>query len=61
MFQVGKFKLIGISVFSSGLSNGGPSGLVYGYLIVLVGTMFQTLTMAEMASMIPLSGGQYNW
>lgn len=50
-----------LSVFASGLTNGGPSGLVYGYIIVLVGVTFQTLTMAEMASMIPLSGGQYNW
>ncbi|KAF7853661.1 hypothetical protein EAF04_010652 [Stromatinia cepivora] len=50
-----------LTMFSSGLTNGGPSGLVYGYIIVLIGTMFQTLTMAEMALMIPLSGGQYNW
>ncbi|KAF4630642.1 hypothetical protein G7Y89_g7494 [Cudoniella acicularis] len=46
-----------LTVFAPGLANGGPSGLVYGYIVVVTGTMLQTLTMAEMASMIPLSGG----
>lgn len=35
--------------------------MIYGYLIVWIGTIAQALSMAEMASMIPLCGGQYNW
>ena len=34
-----------------GLSNGGPAGLVYGYLFVWCGASLQALVMAEMASM----------
>ncbi|CAD6577573.1 MAG: hypothetical protein ASARMPRED_008325 [Alectoria sarmentosa] len=49
------------SVFQAGLANGGPSGLVYGYIFVWLGVISQVLVMAELASMIPLSGGQYNW
>ncbi|GME28986.1 Amino acid/polyamine transporter I [Neofusicoccum parvum] len=48
-------------VFQGGLLNGGNAGLIYGYIFVWVGTILQVLVMAEMASMIPLAGGQYNW
>ena len=34
-----------------GLQNGGPAGLIYGFLFVWCGASFQTLVMAEMASM----------
>ena len=34
-----------------GLTNGGPAGLVYGYLFVWCGASLQALVMAEMASM----------
>ena len=34
-----------------GLENGGPAGLVYGYLLVWCGASLQALVMAEMASM----------
>ncbi|KAF2266927.1 amino acid transporter-like protein [Lojkania enalia] len=43
------------------LFNGGPSGMITAYPIVFVGVLSQTVVMAEMASMIPLSGGQFNW
>ena len=33
------------------LENGGPAGLIYGYLFVWVGVILQALVMAEMASM----------
>lgn len=39
------------SAFASGLGNGGPSGLVYGYLFVWAGTVTQVLIMAELGSM----------
>jgi hypothetical protein len=40
------------SVFQAGLANGGPAGLIYGFLFTWLGTIFQTLVMAEMASML---------
>ncbi|KAL2043899.1 hypothetical protein N7G274_003419 [Stereocaulon virgatum] len=45
----------------NGLENGGPAGLIYGYLFVWVGATLQAFVMAEMASMIPLAGGPFNW
>ncbi|MCJ1226565.1 hypothetical protein MMC12_003218 [Toensbergia leucococca] len=45
----------------NGLQNGGPAGLIYGYLFVWAGSIMQALVMAEMASMIPLAGGPFNW
>ena len=50
-----------LSTFQQGLANGGPAGLVYGFLLTWIGSMVQALVMAEMASMIPLAGGQFNW
>ena len=50
-----------LSTLQQGLANGGPAGLVYGYLFTWVGSMVQALVMAEMASMIPLAAGQFNW
>ncbi|KAF2121706.1 amino acid/polyamine transporter I [Lophiotrema nucula] len=43
------------------LSNGGTAGLIWGYLIVMVGFGFIVASLAEMASMAPTSGGQYHW
>ncbi|CAP92223.1 Pc13g11540 [Penicillium rubens Wisconsin 54-1255] len=46
---------------SSYLTNGGKGGMIYTYLGGLAGFSFVIFSMAEMASMAPLSGGQYNW
>ncbi|KAF2008733.1 amino acid transporter [Aaosphaeria arxii CBS 175.79] len=43
------------------LLNGGPTGAFAAFPIVTLGVLSQVLVMAEMASMIPLSGGEYNW
>ncbi|KAI0505445.1 putative GABA permease [Xylaria bambusicola] len=48
-------------VFISGLYNGGPAGIVYGYIFVWAGMMSTFITLSEMASMAPTSGGQYHW
>ncbi|KAI5777063.1 amino acid/polyamine transporter I [Geopyxis carbonaria] len=48
--------IIGIS-----LSNGGTAGSIWMFLTVCVGMFFVMLSMAEMASMAPTSGGQYHW
>ncbi|KAK3213494.1 hypothetical protein GRF29_28g62596, partial [Pseudopithomyces chartarum] len=44
-----------------GLSNGGPSGLLYTYIAVWLGYILIAFSMAEMASMAPTAGGQYHW
>ncbi|ORY09606.1 amino acid permease-domain-containing protein [Clohesyomyces aquaticus] len=43
------------------LGNGGTGGLIWGYLIVMIGFGFIVASLAEMASMAPTSGGQYHW
>lgn len=49
------------AVFIFGFQNGGPAGLIYGYLFCWVGTLCTVASLGEMASMMPLSGGQYHW
>ncbi|KAJ5281057.1 hypothetical protein N7478_006429 [Penicillium angulare] len=46
---------------STGLTDGGKGGMIYSYIGTLVGFSFVILSMAEMASMAPTSGGQYHW
>ncbi|KAK3679102.1 hypothetical protein LTR37_021443 [Vermiconidia calcicola] len=41
--------------------HGGTAGLLWGFLIVIAGFSFVYLSIAEMASMAPTSGGQYHW
>lgn len=48
-------------LFTTGLTNGGSAGLIYGYLFVWFGTICVFTTMAEMASIAPTAGGQYHW
>ncbi|RMZ82153.1 hypothetical protein DV738_g1844, partial [Chaetothyriales sp. CBS 135597] len=50
-----------LATIAFGLGNGGPSGLIYTYIGVFVAFIFISLSMAEMASMAPTSGGQYHW
>ena len=49
------------SGFTVGLRNGGPSSLVWGMVFSIIGTMLLALSLAEMASMLPISGAQYHW
>ncbi|KAI0100861.1 hypothetical protein GGR51DRAFT_341014 [Nemania sp. FL0031] len=48
-------------VFVSGLTNGGPAGIVYGYIVAWAGMICIFITLSEMVSMAPTSGGQYHW
>lgn len=48
-------------LFLAGFSNGGPAGLIYGFLVVCAGTLAIFSTLGELASMAPTSGGQYHW
>lgn len=41
--------------------NGGPRAMVWGFFIVIPGVLAQCASLAEMASMLPIAGGQYHW
>lgn len=43
------------------LPNGGRPALIWTYVLSLFGLGASMLSMAEMASMAPTSGGQYHW
>ncbi|KAF2008017.1 putative GABA transporter [Amniculicola lignicola CBS 123094] len=49
------------SVFIFGLLNGGPGGLIYGFLLCWIGYATVVATMGELVSMWPTAGGQYHW
>ena len=42
-------------------NSGGPAGLIYGYIFAWAGMTCVYITLGELASMIPTSGGQYHW
>lgn len=44
-----------------GLVNGGPAGLFWSYIWTFIGFTPIVMSLAEMASMAPTSGGQYHW
>ncbi|KAF2197262.1 amino acid transporter [Delitschia confertaspora ATCC 74209] len=48
-------------VFMIGFENGGPAGLLYGFLLVWLGNLSVFITIGELSSMIPTAGGQYHW
>ena len=50
-----------LCVFVYGLTDGGPAGLVYGFLFCWLGYLAVVSSMAELVSMSPVSGGQYHW
>ncbi|KAL8855020.1 MAG: hypothetical protein Q9221_000217 [Calogaya cf. arnoldii] len=50
--RFGKKQRLRIRVLESGLTNGGPSGIIYGFIFAWIGSGLQTLVMAEMASIM---------
>ncbi|KAK4556924.1 hypothetical protein LTR86_005905 [Recurvomyces mirabilis] len=46
---------------AAGLTNGGPVSLIYGMLLSISGTLALAASLAEMASICPISGAQYHW
>jgi amino acid transporter len=42
-------------------NSGGPSGIIYGFILVWAGTLSVFATLSELVSMAPTSGGQYHW
>lgn len=51
---------VGSSMYYAFL-NGGPVAYLFNYVIVLVGVMAQTVSLAELASIQPVAGAQYYW
>ncbi|KAK9370527.1 amino acid/polyamine transporter I [Lipomyces kononenkoae] len=49
------------TLFSYGLNTGGPASMTFGWIVVSVMTFFVGLSMAEIVSAIPTSGGPYFW
>ena len=48
-------------VLDQGLKNGGPSGVIYGFILVWIGSLAIFSSLTELASMAPVSSGQYHW
>ncbi|ROV97877.1 hypothetical protein VSDG_04886 [Cytospora chrysosperma] len=48
-------------MFITGLTNGGPAGALYEYLVAWVGFISVNAVLGELASMAPTSGAQYHW
>ncbi|CAJ2502234.1 Uu.00g096280.m01.CDS01 [Anthostomella pinea] len=43
------------------LTNGGPAGVIWGFLINWIGTLSVNAVLAELSSIAPTAGGQYHW
>jgi amino acid transporter len=50
-----------LALFSQGFNNGGPGGLVYGFIIAWASTLSVYTVISELASMAPIAAGQYYW
>lgn len=50
-----------MALFTTGLENGGPAGLVYGFIIAWSSTLSVYMVISELASMAPIAAGQYYW
>lgn len=50
-----------LALFSQGFNNGGPAGLVYGFIIAWSSTFSVYSVISELASIAPIAGGQYYW
>ncbi|GAM83061.1 hypothetical protein ANO11243_010470 [Dothideomycetidae sp. 11243] len=46
---------------NAALTNGGNPTLIYGFLFSWIGNFMVAVSLAEMCSMAPTSGGQYHW
>jgi amino acid transporter len=50
-----------VTLFDYGLSMGGPREMLLGWPLVTLGTVMVALSMAELCSAFPTSGGMYHW
>jgi len=50
-----------LALLTQGFNNGGPAGLVYGFIIAWSSTLSVYTVISELASMAPIAAGQYYW
>ena len=50
-----------LALFSQAFDNGGPAGLIYGFIIAWLSTLSVYTVISELASMAPIASGQYYW
>ena len=50
-----------VSIFNVGLQDGGPAGLIYGFLFCWGGYTAVVASLSELVSVVPTAGGQYHW
>lgn len=50
-----------VTLFDYGLRMGGPLEMTLGWPLATIGTMMVALSMAELCSALPTSGGMYHW
>ena len=50
-----------VTLFGYGLTMGGPLEMTLGWPLATAGTLLVTLSMAELCSALPTSGGMYHW
>ena len=50
-----------VTLFDYGLSMGGPREMTLGWPIATIGTLLVALSMGELCSALPTSGGMYHW
>ena len=50
-----------VTLFDYGLKMGGPLEMTLGWPLATIGTLFVALSMAELCSALPTSGGTYHW
>ncbi|OSS47615.1 hypothetical protein B5807_07485 [Epicoccum nigrum] len=48
-------------IFLTGFQNGGPAGLIYGFILIWLGNFSVFICIGELASAVPTAGGQYHW
>ncbi|KAJ4987854.1 amino acid permease [Stagonosporopsis vannaccii] len=48
-------------IFLTGFQNGGPAGLIYGFIVIWLGNFSVFICIGELASAVPTAGGQYHW
>jgi len=57
---LGTWEGISLTLISA-LQSGGPSSLMYGFLLAWIGTLSNAASLAEISSIYPTAGGQYHW
>lgn len=50
-----------LALFNEAFENGGPAGAIYGFIIAWSSTLSVYTVVSELASLAPISGGQYYW